>query len=158
MYAITKFSAEMLVSQYSDYFETIIARFFGVYGPGQKSMIIPSMIDAVSTGKEITLAGGIGLFLNPIYISDCIEILNQLVISRNIFKNEIFNISGSKTTTLFEIVQKIEKLLGKKANIRITTDRPIFLIGSNNKIMSHTKIKTLVPIESGLKLVVGDGK
>jgi nucleoside-diphosphate-sugar epimerase len=154
MYAVTKFCGEMLVEQYTEIFETIILRFFGVYGPGQTKMIVPKMIEAVSTGEEITLAQGVGLYLNPIYIKDCIKILQLLIESPDIYKNEIFNIAGKEIVTLSTIVKEIEKLLRKKANTCQTSVPPVYLTGSNDKIIHHTKMNHFVPLEKGLRNTV----
>jgi nucleoside-diphosphate-sugar epimerase len=158
MYEVTKFCGEKLVIQYTDYFETIVLRLFGVYGAGQTKMIVPMMIEAVRIGKEITLAGGAGLYLSPIYIKDCIKILHQLIVSPDAYKNEIYNIAGKEVVTLSMIVREIEKLLKKEANTCQTSLSPAYLIGSNNKIIHHMKIKSFVPFEKGLKKTVRNAK
>jgi nucleoside-diphosphate-sugar epimerase len=158
MYEVTKLCGEMLVKQYANYFDTIILRFFGVYGPGQTKMIVPMMIEAVRIGEKITLAEGTGLYINLIYIKDCIKILHQLIESPDVYKNEIFNITGKEVVTLSMIVKKIEKLLKKQANTCITPLPPVYLIGSNDKITHHLKINHFVPLEKGLKNTVRNTK
>lgn len=158
MYEVTKLCGEMLVKQYIDFFETIILRFFGVYGPGQTKRIVPMMIEAVRIGGEITLAKGVGLYLSPIYIKDCIKILHQLIESPDVYANEIFNIAGKEIVTLSMIVKEIEKLLKKEANTCHTSLPPVYLTGSNDKIIHHLKINNFVPVEKGLKDTVRNTK
>ena len=154
MYEVTKLCGEMLVKQYIDFFETIILRFFGVYGPGQTKMIVPMMIEAVGVGEEITLAEGVGFYLSPIYIKDCIKILHQLIESSDVYVNEIFNIAGKEIVTLSMIVKEIEKLIKKEANTSHTSLPPVYLIGSNDKIVDHLKINNFVPLGKGLNHTV----
>ncbi len=79
LYGASKLSAELLLQHYGTLFETVLMRIFGVYGPGQKDMLIPSTIRRVLNDEEITLAGGAGVYLSPLFVTDCVEMIDALI-------------------------------------------------------------------------------
>ena len=69
-YLSSKYAAEALVASYRSIFTTVIFRFFFVYGPGQRAMLIPSLVEKVLAGDEIVIEGNPGLRINPIFVGD----------------------------------------------------------------------------------------
>ncbi len=154
LYGISKLAAEDIVKNYDDSFDTIIMRIFGVYGPGQKKMLIPGIIKKIKLENEIILAQGKGLYFTPIFIYDLVNIIRQLI-SRNFNqKNLIVNICGSEQVTLNDLVKKLEKLINKKAKIKVTNDEIKYFIGSNKLLLNLLNIKNLTSLDKGLKLVI----
>ena len=79
-YLATKLSSEIFVSQFSNFFNTQILRFFFVYGPRQhKRMLIPRLIDNVYRGNEINIFGEKGIKINPIYGEDAAHALTKSI-------------------------------------------------------------------------------
>ena len=78
MYAATKLSAEYFVQQYREFFQGIVLRLFSIYGPHQKRRLLPMIIDRIKTGGEIILASEKGIYLTPLYVSDCVEMIWRL--------------------------------------------------------------------------------
>jgi UDP-glucose 4-epimerase len=151
MYAATKLSAEYLVQQYAGFFRTVIVRLFGVYGPGQKDMIIPNMIDRVRMGKEITLAQGIGLQFTPIYVSDCVTMLQMLIdADHHRATGEVYNLAGNEVITLADLVDLIAEHLHLPANTRKTDSDPTFLQGSIAKICHLIDYAPQMSLENGV--------
>jgi UDP-glucose 4-epimerase len=151
MYAATKLSAEHLVKQYSIFFQTIILRLFGIYGPGQSNMTIPNIIESVRKGNEITLAQKIGLNMTPLYISDCIEMIYKLIMDNNLGKNILLNMASSEAIHLGDIIKKIENYLNCKAIIKITDHDPKYLQGENKKIRETINYDPVVCFDEGIK-------
>lgn len=151
MYAATKLSAEHLIRQYSIYYQTVVLRIFGVYGPGQVKMVIPDIIYRIKMGKKISLAEGIGFYLTPLYVSDCITMIEEISFLANPFNFEIFNISGSETAHLGDVVSAIERILERKANIDITDAKPKYLRGDNRKICQLLNRHPIIKLNEGLK-------
>lgn len=129
MYAATKYSAECLVKQYSAFYQTTIVRLFGVFGPKQKSMIIPTMIDRIKRGEPITLAQQKGVFLTPLYIDDCIQLLGNIIEETRYFPHVIYNMAGEKVLSLGDIVEIIASQLGVEPKLTITDASPQWFCG-----------------------------
>lgn len=124
MYASSKLCAENLVQSYSSFFEVLILRLFGTYGPGQKQMLIAETIERVKKGEEVTLASGAGIYLTPIFIDDCVKVLNSLLQTALPTPIAIINVAGAEIISLSDIVKIIEERLKKKANTVITDESP----------------------------------
>ena len=155
-YGTTKLCAEHLVAQYRQFFSVVNARLFGVYGPGQKTMIIPDMIQKILCGEEITLAQGKGIMSTPLYISDCIEILAKLWSFglNDANTNPAFNIAGKDTVSLGDIVAKLEKAIGVKANIRLTDENPKYFVADIHKLNKLFAGLSFTNIDDGLNKII----
>lgn len=155
-YAATKLSAEQITEQYSKFFSVVILRLFGVYGPGQQNMLIPGLIKKISNQEEIVLAQGKGIILTPLYIDDCIAIITKIAEKEMISGFPlIFNLCGSETVDLGNIVTILSELMNKKAVLRLTDELPMFLSGDNRKIVSYSGFLPIVNIREGLKKTLG---
>jgi UDP-glucose 4-epimerase len=129
LYAATKLSAEHLVRQYAGLIEVSVLRLFGVYGPGQRGMLVPAMIDRVRRGEEVVLAGGIGLYLTPLHVGDCVEML--LCAARAGSQGHgVYNLCGGEGLSLREIVELIGAAVGCEPRVRATDGVPQSLIGN----------------------------
>lgn len=148
-YGASKYSAEQLVKPYSDFFQTTILRFFGVYGPGQKKMIIPNIINKVLTGKEIILAKGEGLNFTPLYIDDCIEMLKS-VISGSKTGDELYNISGTEVVHLGKLVEMIAASTNMSPILKLTDMQPMYLMGDGTFFYRDFNYIPSINIKNGL--------
>tara|TARA_A100001011_G_scaffold353107_1_gene394377 strand:+ start:3902 stop:4483 length:582 start_codon:yes stop_codon:yes gene_type:complete len=154
LYGISKLAGEEIVKKYNNSFDTLIMRIFGVYGPGQKKMLIPEIIKNIKLKNEIFLAQSKGLYFTPIYIDDLINIIRELINRNFNQKNLVVNICGSEVVSLNDLVKKLEKLINKKAKIKITNDEIKYFIGSNELLLKLLNIKDLISLDKGLKLVI----
>jgi nucleoside-diphosphate-sugar epimerase len=136
MYAASKLAAEALLRPYAEFFEVVVARLFGVYGPGQTGMLFAQVINKVLAEEEIELQGGTGVRLNPLYIDDCVAIIAQLCKVKMPSTYEIFNVGGDEIVDLARVVREVEILTGKRAQVRCTSQTPVSLIGSITKLRS----------------------
>tara|TARA_B100001559_G_C16496594_1_gene621101 strand:- start:927 stop:1793 length:867 start_codon:yes stop_codon:yes gene_type:complete len=151
LYAATKASAEMLVGQFSSDFHTTILRVFTVYGPGQKNMLVSQMIERLKSNDEISLAGGKGIFLTPIYISDAAQIMVKLLYLSKYSSGDVFNLSGVEETNLAEIVDILAQILEVKPNLLIKDGSPGSLIGSPKKLLKTLNYSDLISLHDGLR-------
>ena len=151
LYAASKASAEMLVGQFSRDFHTSILRVFTVYGPMQKNMLIAQMIERLQNNDEISLAGGKGIFLTPLYISDAAQLMVQLLDSFECRSGDIFNLSGLEQTSLAEIVSILAQTLKVKPNLLMTDGTPGSLMGSPRKILELLNYSNLISLQAGLE-------
>lgn len=154
MYAASKLSAELLLRPYAEFFEVVVMRLFGVYGPGQTGMLLSRIIDKVLAGEEITLAGGIGVRLNPLFIDDCVSVLRQLCDVELSNRYEIFNVGGGEVVDLAQVARYLEELTGLKARTRVTDDPHASLIGRTNKLSRVARNARFVTLQDGLRRTI----
>lgn len=120
-YLGSKLSAEILLKNYAQYFDTfMLVRPFFIYGKGQEeSMLIPRLINNVLKGNPITISDTEGISINPIHVKDAaISFKNMLKLEGK----HVVNIAGNEIVSL----KKIGELIGS-----ITNKQPVF--NYNNK-------------------------
>jgi len=126
-YAATKIAGEQICSNYAHLFGIHCAclRFFTVYGPRQRpDLAIAKFTRAIRDGNPIDRYGDGSTARDYTYIEDIVQgILAAAAYTEN-SSFEIFNLGGSATTTLAELIQLIEDAVGKKAQIRQLPDQP----------------------------------
>jgi UDP-glucuronate 4-epimerase len=132
-YAATKRAGELLCSNYADLFPitAISLRFFTVYGPRQRpEMAIHKFTRLIDEGLPVPLFGDGGTARDYTYIDD---ILSGVIAAIDATarprpewggRHRIYNLGGSRTTTLSRLVELIESALGKRAIIDRQPDQP----------------------------------
>jgi UDP-glucuronate 4-epimerase len=118
-YAATKRAGELLCHAHHHVFGLEIAclRFFTVYGPRQRpEMAIHKFAARLAAGAEIELYGDGSSARDYTYVDDIVEgILLALERSRGY---HVWNLGGSRTTTLAQLVDKLAARLGVSARVR----------------------------------------
>ena len=151
MYGASKLAAEILLKPFAECFGITVLRLFGTYGPGQKDKLIPDLIDRIQKGEEIVLDGGIGVKLNPLYVTDLTEAIIQLISKGSPSGFEIYNIGGSEIVDIRQLVAELELISGKTAQTRETDVPPKSLVGSTAKLNGLLSWKAETSINKGLK-------
>jgi nucleoside-diphosphate-sugar epimerase len=154
-YARTKFCGEALAEEYKAFFTLITARFFFVYGPGQRdTMLIPRLIRAVGDGKPIPLDGKDGIRINPTYVTDAVVAVGR---SLELEGSHTINVAGPEVLSLREMGETIGKVLGRRPNFQIRSERrPHHLIGNIRK-MTDLLGGAKVGFEEGVRRCVESG-
>ncbi len=151
-YGASKYAAEQLVKQYKQFFHTCILRIFGVYGPSQKNMTIPNIIERVLNGQEVTLAKGSGLYFTPLFISDCVEMMVCTIEKEN--KNSLYNLAGNERIHLGQLVDLISKFVKKTPVTKLTEGEEMYLTGSATLFNEDHQYNPAITIEEGLKKIL----
>jgi len=154
-YAASKLCAEQFTEQYSNFFGVIVLRLFGVYGPGQQNMLVPSIIGKIKKREAITLAKNIGLYITPIFVDDLVRIICQLATQNITGKFEILNIAGNESLSLRGMAEQISTQLNLTLQAEITASEPVYLLGSNKKLrelISSSCIQT--DFQNGIREVI----
>jgi UDP-glucuronate 4-epimerase len=124
-YAATKLAGEQICSNYSYLFgiQCQCLRFFTVYGPRQRpDLAIAKFTKHILKGLPIQQYGDGSTARDYTYIDDIIS--GVIAASRHEKSSfEIFNLGGSATTTLSELISMIESATGKKAVIEFLPDQ-----------------------------------
>ncbi|MDP3851775.1 MAG: SDR family NAD(P)-dependent oxidoreductase [Luteolibacter sp.] len=126
-YAATKIAGEQICSNYSYLFGIHCAclRFFTVYGPRQRpDLAIAKFTRAIREGKPIDRYGDGGTARDYTYVDDIVQGVLAAAAYTEVSPFEIFNLGGSATTTLAELIAMIEQAAGGKAVIRQLPDQP----------------------------------
>lgn len=129
-YAMTKMSGEQMCSNYSALagIRTVCLRFFTVYGPRQRpDLAISKFTKLILEGKPIDRYGKGDTARDYTFIRDIVDgILGALAWTDNADAPmcSIFNLGGSQTVKLNELIATIEKALGQKAQINEMPEQP----------------------------------
>lgn len=125
-YAATKIAGEQICSNYSHLFGIHCAclRFFTVYGPRQRpDLAISKFTRSIRDGLPIDRYGDGSTARDYTYIEDIVEGVLAAAAYTEVSPFEIFNLGGSATTTLAELISLVEDAVGKKAIIRQLPDQ-----------------------------------
>lgn len=126
-YAATKRMNELQLSTYRDLFGIGVygLRFFTVYGPRQRpDMAIQKFIEAISTGRQITLYGDGSSRRDYTFIDDIVSGVVAAIERVQPAAYELINLGGTRTVSLTELVETIESTVGKRAVIDRQPDQP----------------------------------
>jgi len=117
IYAATKSFGEVLSRNILEDTNTIIQipRFFTVYGPfGRPDMSILRFIHWIASGQDVIIYGDGNQRRSFTYISDIVDGVQKLLKYR---KEGTFNFGSNQTWSLNEVIELIEKNLGKDGTI-----------------------------------------
>jgi len=124
-YATTKRAGELLCFNYSHLYglRTSCLRFFTVYGPAQRpEMAIAKFTDLIARGETVPLYGTGQTRRDYTYIDD---IVDGVVASLDLApKFEIFNLGGSQTTTLIDLVHWLAAELDVEPRLEMLPEQP----------------------------------
>jgi UDP-glucose 4-epimerase len=151
-YIASKYSAESLVGSYSGLFHTVVFRFFFVYGPGQKGMLVPSLLGRVLGGETIRIEGDPGLRINPIYVEDAIAVFEPALAREG---SDLMNVAGDEVVTIRELVSVMEAVTGREARVEHAPgDVDGDLIGDTTRMKDVLGVTPKTPLVEGLRRMV----
>ena len=122
VYAATKLSGEMLCYTYAHLFAlpVICLRFFTVYGPRQRpDLAIHKFTALIEAGKPVPIFGDGLTGRDYTWVSDIVAGVTAAIDyephSVDGVPFEVFNLGNSRPVRLSEMVQLLERIIGKKA-------------------------------------------
>ncbi|MEK7132839.1 MAG: SDR family oxidoreductase [Patescibacteria group bacterium] len=117
-YALQKFTGEKYATLFYKLYglETVVLRYFNVFGPRQDphseySAVIPRFIRLLKEGYAPTVFGDGSTSRDFTFISDVVD-ANILASEVEAAAGEVFNCAGGKPTTLNQLIEVLQKLLG----------------------------------------------
>jgi UDP-glucuronate 4-epimerase len=153
-YAATKLAGEALCHVYHHLYgmEVVALRFFTVYGPRQRpDLAIRKFAHAITRGEPIDLFGDGSTRRDYTYIDDILQGVLAALDRR--LGYEVINLGESRTVALRELVELLERNLGRKAVVRWLPvqpgDVPVTFadIGKARRLLGYNP---QVPIEEGI--------
>ncbi len=119
-YAATKRSGELLCSTYRDVYGLGISalRFFTVYGPRQRpDMAIHKFVAAIAAGRPIPVFGDGTSRRDYTYVDDIVSGVVAACERVEPGRYTVYNLGGTVTTSLAELIAIIEDVVGRPAVI-----------------------------------------
>jgi len=151
-YLSTKLCSEILVENYSSFFNIIISRLFFVYGKRQrKSMLIPRLVENIKKGISVKLEGSEGILINPIYVLDAVKALEKCI---ELNENHKINIGGNQLMSLREICTIIGDKVGKTPIFECDENVKPKNLFSNINRMKDLLIEPSVKFENGIMEII----
>lgn len=148
-YLTSKHVAESLVANYEALFQTVVFRFFFVYGAGQGRMLVPTLIEKVRKGDQISIAGTPGQRINPIHVSDAV---GAFLPALELRRSDVFNVAGDEIVSIRELVGVIEQATGEPAHVRhIDPEQEGDLIGDNSRMKDLLGVQPRMSLLEGIR-------
>jgi UDP-glucuronate 4-epimerase len=157
-YATTKRAGELLCFNYSHLYglRTSCLRFFTVYGPAQRpEMAIAKFTDLIARGRAVPLYGTGQSRRDYTYIDDIVDgVVAALDLAP---KFEVFNLGGSQTTALIDLVHWIAGELDVEPRLELLPEQPgdvPITFADVTKAREMLGYEPQVPIREGLRRYV----
>src|SRR6185369_1669180 len=159
-YAATKRAGELLCSTYADLFGIGSAqlRFFTVYGPRQRpDMAIHRFTRLIADGQTVTVFGDGSSARDYTYVDDVVE--GTIAACRRVQpgRSAIYNLGGSRTTTLRRLLALIGEAVGREPRLAFEPDQPgdvPLTIADVSRAARELGYAPRVPIEDGIRRFV----
>ncbi|MGC4153887.1 MAG: NAD-dependent epimerase/dehydratase family protein [Propionicimonas sp.] len=129
-YAVSKLAAEQYVLAYQQSFglSTLAFRFFNVYGPGQRpnhayAAVIPVFLERLAKAHPLPVNGDGMQSRDFTYVGTVASVLLDAV-ERRVVNDEPVNLAFGTNTTLLQLVEIIQSITGRSAELRFHDPRP----------------------------------
>lgn len=152
-YGVTKLAAEHLCHAYADAFglSVVILRYFSVYGPRQRpDMGYRKFIHALLNDDAVTVYGDGHQMRGNTYVADCVE---ATALAAEAPPGETYNVGGGEPASVWDILDRLELLAGRKAHVRHEPARPgdqLQTTASTAKIAAHLGWSPRTSLSDGL--------
>jgi UDP-glucose 4-epimerase len=164
-YGMTKLAMEGLVSSYvaSHGFTGIALRYFNLYGPEEhhqpETHAIPRFISQIEQGEEVTVWGNGEHQRDFIHIQDVVsahlDAIELALKKPNAY--HYFNLSAEEPASVLSVIQMLEKIMGKSAQVKNFPNRPgdpLVLTADATKAHQILGWKANIKLDAGLQETV----
>jgi len=152
-YGVTKLAAEHLCRAYAEEhgLPAVVLRYFSVYGPRQRpDMGYHKFIHALLHGEEIVVFGDGLQTRGNTYVDDCTA---ATAAALDAPVGEVYNVGGGETASVWDILGKLETILGRRAVVRREPARAgdqRFTAADVGKLTRHLGWAPTVGLDEGL--------
>lgn len=110
LYGVSKLLAEQMIQKML-HAQAVILRLFFPFGPGQRPpRLIPRLIKRIYCGEPIEITSSGGPIINPIFISDLVEQIVQVMYAP---VRTCYNLAGTTFRSIRQIAEASAYILGK---------------------------------------------
>src|SRR3989338_8699323 len=163
-YALSKLAGEYYCRIFSEFFgvETACLRYFNVYGPKQAlddeyAVVVPKFIHCIMNDQPPPIFGSGKQSRAFTFISNVVS-ANVLAATTPGIKHEIFNVANGRDNTVLNLVDTLNKIMGKNIEPKFLAARAGVVCKTKagiSGIPARLNYKPLVGFEDGLKKTVG---
>jgi nucleoside-diphosphate-sugar epimerase len=152
-YGVTKLAAESLCRAFSEErgLPLVVLRYFSVYGPRQRpDMGYNRFVHALLTDGPLTVCGDGLQVRGNTYIDDCVE---ASVAAAGALVGETYNVGGGEAVSVWDVIHKLEEIVGRKARIRREAARPgdqRHTCADTGRLARHLGWQPRVSLDAGL--------
>lgn len=134
-------------------------RFFTVYGEyNRKDMLMHYLLDSFHSNKQVTLYNNGLMKRDFTYVGDVVNSIIAFTKDNNIKQHEIFNIGGTGSSTLNEVVDLMQSYFNSIANIKkenfIPLYDPLKTYCDNKKLLTQFPDLTFLSLDEGINRLV----
>ncbi|HMP01497.1 MAG TPA: GDP-mannose 4,6-dehydratase [Gemmatales bacterium] len=153
-YGVTKLAAEHLCKSYAESGDLplVILRFFSVYGPRQRpDMAYNRFVAAMLAGEPIQVYGDGQQVRGNTYVLDCVAAITAAFEAQ---LGETYNVGGGEAVSVLEVIERLEKLSGLKAHLRMAPVPPgdqRHTFADTTKLRRHVNWQPHVHLDEGLR-------
>lgn len=161
-YAVSKLAAETYIHTIGRLWgiETVALRIFNAYGPGQHlpvshAPVVPRFLRQAISGGSVVLYGNGNQVRDFVYVSDVVDALIQAASTADINRS-VFNIGSGHGTSIAELVDVMEGVIGKSINRIVNPERQggvSELIGDISLAADKLGYQPSVTLHEGLSLM-----
>jgi nucleoside-diphosphate-sugar epimerase len=152
-YGVTKLAAENLCHAYAEErgMPLVVLRYFSVYGPRQRpDMGYHRFIQALLQNQPIVVFGDGMQVRGNTYISDCIE---ATIKAHAAVVGETFNVGGGEAASVWDIVSRLERIMGRRAVVNREPARPgdqRYTFADTSRLTRHLNWRPQINLDEGL--------
>ena len=156
-YALTKLQAEEALNLFRNDLDVTVVRPFCIYGPGQRGMLLPRLIDSVIQGNAVSIDrsanGGVdgGLRLSLTFVEDAAQAIARLV---PVTGPTVVNLSGPEAWSVSEIALSIGDVLGCEPTVQDSARIRDSDLIADCGLLRRTVTQTWTPFAEGLRQTV----
>jgi UDP-glucose 4-epimerase len=125
IYTSSKIAGEMILHNYSDLYgqRSTILRYGIPYGPRmRKELVIPIFVGKALRSEPIVIQGDGSQYRNYLYVDDLVE-ANVLALRHDTDITEVYNLEGPEKVTIRDIVETIQRVLGREVAVEYVPAR-----------------------------------
>ena len=162
-YALSKLTGEYYCRIFSEFFnvETVCLRYFNVFGPRQAlddeyAVVIPKFIHCILNDEQPPIFGTGKQSRDFTFIENVVQ-ANILAATVPGIKHEVFNVANGRDNTVLELVDSLNKIIGKNIQPKLLPVRAgdVFRTSADiSKIRKKLGYEPVVSFEAGLKKTV----
>ena len=151
LYSLTKAQAELAVQAACGKFHKVVLRYFFPYGIGTPNPI-PSYVRRAVRGEPIEILASGGPLLNPLHISDAVELTVQAL---NLEQSAAVNIAGAEVTTFAAIAEMAAASVGRQPIFQQQPDETAIPYYRANLVADISRMTALFPTPLAVPLQQG---
>lgn len=162
-YALSKLTGEYYCKIFSEFFnvETVCLRYFNIFGPKQAlddeyAVVIPKFIHCILHDEQPPIFGTGKQSRDFTYIDNVVQ-ANILAATTPNIKHEVFNVANGKDNTVLQLVDSLNKIIGKNIKPKFLPVRAgdVFRTCADiSKIRKLLGYKPVMGFEDGLRKTV----